>query len=74
MNGLTTGRIVHYITGYNDQGMLGIHRPAVVVGLGFTDGECELYIFPTPMYSGYTVLAKYSEDKTLSTWHWIEKA
>jgi hypothetical protein len=79
MEGLTEGRIVHYVlpTGRNK----GAHRPAIVVrdwkqknGLVqlqvFTDGSnddlTENIVWRTSVH--------YDADKLPGTWHWIEKA
>lgn len=80
MEGLTEGRIVHYVL---DEGSnKGEHRPAIVVKVWnkesgvcnlhvFTDGyndDLEDYILPT------SVSPDFNNIPLLGTWHWIEKA
>lgn len=90
MEGLTEGRIVHFVLDEIE------HRPAVVVKVWrmpdgsppengccnlqvFTDGSNDRYhreYLPNGFESGVAWLTSrlYSEDKVPGTWHWIEKA
>lgn len=80
MDGLTEGRIVHYVL---DSGSRQLeHRPAIVVKVWnkeqgsvnlqvFTDGQnddLDNIIYPT------SVLPDFDEYPQSGTWHWIEKA
>lgn len=85
MEGLTEGRIVHFVLG-NEQ-----HRPAIVVNV-FRDangnppenGVCNLQVFTDSDKDGnyndalpqvmWETSVLYSDNKTPYTWHWIEKA
>lgn len=84
MEGLTEGRIVHYVlqNGRNQ----GSHRPAIVVrdwkqenGLVqlqvFTDARND-FEFGQDGHDGllWATSVHYSESQELGTWHWIEKA
>jgi hypothetical protein len=86
MEGLTEGRIVHYVL--ESGRSKGEHRPAIVVrdwkqenGLVqlqvFTDGTNDL-IADFDGAVGKNVVWRtsvhYSEAKEPGTWHWIEKA
>jgi len=90
MEGLTEGRIVHYVL---DEGE---HRPAIVVkvwrkadGTPPDNGVCNLQVFtdgtndryhskhlPNGFESGIAWVTSriYSEEPVPDTWHWIEKA
>lgn len=83
MEGLTEGRIVHYVM------PSGEHRPAIVVhnwGEVYSDpGTVNLTVFTDwtndrhamGVYDKglyWATSVKYSEDKTEGTWHWIERA
>lgn len=89
MDGLTEGRIVHYVLPNND------HRPAVVVRVWnkeegyvnlqvFTDGSNDRYAYPDVVGSilddidrgimWVTSVYPDLEDKKPNTWHWIEPA
>ena len=81
MEGLTEGRIVHFIM--ED----GEHLPAIVVHVyryinnfdepphALNDGLCNLQVFRNeksiPMWKTSVL---YDEAGTPGTWHWIEKA
>ena len=73
MDGLTTGRIVHYVMPNQ------VHRPAVVVNVGDEEkGVVNLMVFTDPGLDGegirYSTDVEHSEDPAVNTWHWIEKA
>jgi hypothetical protein len=83
MQGLTPGRIVHYVL--NEGPSAGTHRPAIVVHVWGESGTCNLQVF-TDSDEG----AKYNDEllpvlwatsvafddgeKPGHTWHWIEQA
>jgi hypothetical protein len=73
MEGLTEGRIVHFIT--DD----GIHRPAVVTHVwNKQTGNVNLFIFPDGSYpldnNTPTSISFDAESFRTYTWHWVEKA
>jgi hypothetical protein len=86
MEGLTEGRIVHYVM------QSGEHRPAIVVRVWdvtgapkgyvnlvvFVDGANDLHYASVPgtpdQVTIWATSKRYSEDKEPDTWHWIEKA
>lgn len=89
MDGLTEGRIVHYVMNN------GEHRPAIVVRVWELSGVCEGYInlqvftdgtndtSPAESESMNEAIASgvlwrtsicYDEGKAPNTWHWIERA
>lgn len=73
MDGLTEGRIVHYVVDP------GVHRAAIVVNVtGEKKDKCDLLVFSIPedKRGGLFLFtnANYSEQKEIDTWHWIEKA
>jgi hypothetical protein len=83
MEGLTEGRIVHFVL---DQGSnLGQHRPAIVVrvwrvagGKAQENGLCQLQVFTDDANDMLpAVLWKTSVEFDASgkpgTWHWIER-
>ena len=86
MEGLTEGRIVHFVM------PSGEHRPAIVVrvwNIDHCEGYSNLCVFvdglndvkrsesdsskDIPMTLWETSIC-YSENKEIGTWHWIEKA
>ncbi len=77
MEGLTVGRMVHYVA-YGTPGgeyPAGAHRAAIVVDMDTKNvgGFCTLAVFnPTGIHWNG---AYYDEaTKKPGTWHWIEKA
>lgn len=82
MEGLTEGRIVHYVL--PDGRSAGEHRPALVVKVWNQDGTANLHVFTdfTNDYSApegetgtlWATSVPYSEGKEPRTWHWIERA
>ncbi len=83
MDGLTEGRIVHYVmnTKQGDQQ----HRPAIITRVWdksfgtvnltvFTDWENDIEKSSTQFGLVWATSVRYSEDKENGTWHWIEKA
>lgn len=80
MDGLTEGRMVHYVlqTGPSD----GQHRPALVVKVWNKDtGVANLTVFPDWENDGlfgsgsfWATSVQYSEEPKPGTWHWIERA
>jgi hypothetical protein len=80
MEGLTAGRIVHYVLTDGRTEVNG-HRPAIVVKVWNSDGTANLQVFtdggndyipPEPVVWKTSVM--YSEDPQPGTWHWIERA
>ena len=69
MEGLTEGRMVHYVANSK-------HYAAVVTHL-WSDGIVNLYVFPDGSYplDNYAPTSVQFDDqvKGNSTWHWIEK-
>lgn len=82
MEGLTAGRMVHYVPaeedpGYGKQSGPTSHRAAVVNAV--EEGTfVRLTVFADPIYDGCTVwnanTIPYSEEPQPRTWHWIERA
>lgn len=83
MEGLTEGRIVHYVL--PDGPSAGEHRAAVIVKVwrnvaSACQGYCNLMVFldgandGTASYLLWKTSKCYSDGKELDTWHWIEKA
>lgn len=85
MDGLTEGRIVHYVL--PDGRSVGAHRPGIVVMVcpkewyPPEEGRVQLQVFVDGTndyqdYSGsvWATSIPYSEGKEPGTWHWIEKA
>lgn len=84
MDGLTEGRIVHYVMA--DGRSAGMHRPAIVVNAwGNTpsyEGRVNLQVFTDFGNDGedyesgryWATSVEYSEEPKPGTWHWIEKA
>jgi hypothetical protein len=85
MEGLTEGRIVHFVL--PDGPSTGEHRPAIVVRvwrqyqqqypgysnlLVFTDGTNDGDPYAGGLYWATSV--SYSEEPTPRSWHWIERA
>jgi hypothetical protein len=74
MDGLTAGRIVHFVTEE------GIHLPSIVVKVWDKDsGVVNLSVFiDHSEYTGDAIWPRtsvpYSETPMPNTWHWIEKA
>ena len=73
MNGLTEGRIVHYVMPN------GVHRPAIVVHVwDRSKGTANLTVFTDPGIDGenlrHSVQVEHSARAEAGTWHWIEKA
>jgi len=83
MEGLTEGRIVHYVL--SEGRNKGEHRPAIVVRVWRLDGAppdngcCQLQVFtdesndelPAVMWVTSCV---YDAEAAGRSWHWIEKA
>lgn len=79
MDGLTIGRIVHYVF----PGPFGDECPATVVGV-WQDGLVNLQLFPDSDNEGknnqrvrledrWRTSIKFSENKGPHTWHWPER-
>jgi hypothetical protein len=75
MEGLTEGRIVHFVGSEN----WTKHRAALVCNV--TDQEkgiCDLFVFAMPedQSGGFFMHTEtaYDANKSEGTWHWIEKA
>jgi len=81
LDGLTEGRIVHYVL--ESGRSAGEHRPAIVVKLwepkGGSMGCAQLQVF-TDGSNGdlggvaWRTSVMYSADARPGTWHWIERA
>lgn len=75
MDGLTVGRMVHYVA-YGTPGgeyQAGAHRAAIVAEVKDKDaGVCVLMVVnPTGIHFN---TSPYSAEPKPGTWHWIEKA
>ena len=80
MDGLTEGRIVHFVMPSRE------HRPAIVVKVWDIPGSCDGYINLVVFVDGLndvkpmdttqweTSICFDDVDKSSGTWHWIEKA
>lgn len=79
MEGLTEGRIVHYVL--PDGPHAGEHRPAIVVKV-WSGNYVNLVVFMDgtndgPEYSGcirWATSIEHSAEPKPNTWHWIERA
>jgi hypothetical protein len=74
MQGLTEGRIVHFVLPGTDK-----HRAAIVVNVQDKEkAVCDLFVFSMPQdeHGGFFMFegAAYDESKNPKTWHWIEPA
>lgn len=76
MDGLTVGRMVHYVAYGTPNGEFpqGVHRAAVVTAVEDADkGIVSLCVLnPTGIFFNQGL--RYDEAKAPGTWHWIEKA
>lgn len=79
MEGLTEGRIVHYVL--QDGRSRGEHRPAIIVKVwSQEDASCNLLVFTDKTNDGYDdpvqwVTSRcYEASGIPGSWHWIEKA
>lgn len=85
MDGLTEGRIVHYVL--REGRGKGEHRAAIVAkvwrdaaGKSPASGCSTLVVFTVPMYDGSLETAReapsvlFDASGEPGTWHWIEKA
>lgn len=87
MEGLTEGRIVHYVL--PDGPHAGEHRPAIVVkvwrsndGTPPANGYSNLVVFMDGTNDGaqfggclhWATSVEHDADRRMRTWHWIEKA
>ena len=74
MDGLTEGRIVHYVP----SGGFNSHRAAVVTHIWSQATGCvNLHVFPDGSYgipNTEPTSILYDEAGAPGTWHWIEKA
>jgi hypothetical protein len=86
MDGLTEGRIVHYVMPN------GKHRPAIITKVWRVpdspgpepilktpeNGMSNMMVFADPGDDGggpqYSTSVIYAEEPLVNTWHWIEKA
>lgn len=79
MDGLTEGRIVHYVL--PDGPHAGEHRPAIVVKI-WSGSYVNLVVFVDgtndgPQFGGCILWAtsiEHSPEPKPRTWHWIERA
>jgi len=75
MEGLTAGRIVHYVDGM-------LHRAATITYVWDGEGIVNLFVFPDGSFpfSDNTLTSirfddgKENDTMAHGTWHWIEKA
>lgn len=86
MDGLTEGRIVHYVM--HDGNVAGEDRPAIVVNAWHNnseyqrEGRVNLQVFTDFGNDGkdyesgryWATSVPFSEERKPGTWHWIEKA
>jgi hypothetical protein len=79
MEGLTPGRIVHFVADW--ESAQGQHRPAIIVSLPDPSGtDANLQVFkdlnldPNPMPTFWVERVSYSETAEPGTWHWIERS
>ena len=83
MEGLTEGRMVHYVLSYGPSA--GEHRPAIIVKVWnqetgtvnlavFMDGSNDTSPPPWGMVDWQTSRLPDLIEKRPGTWHWIEKA
>jgi hypothetical protein len=75
MEGLTVGRMVHYVA-YGTPGgeyQAGAHRAAIITEVLDSNGYCTLTVFnPTGVHWNKS---SYDEaTKSPGTWHWVERA
>jgi hypothetical protein len=84
MQGLSEGRIVHYVLAPHDlpekhQHKAGTHRPAIVLQVWSRENGCSnLSVFTDHDNDGlpptyWATSRTYSEDPQPGTWHWPEK-
>lgn len=80
MEGVTEGRIVHYVPAAHDHVMTrGEHRAAMIVKVwDKSSGYCNLQVFCDGFNDGKMVLwatsIHHDPDGAPGTWHWIERA
>lgn len=84
MDGLTPGRMVHYVMTEIDaaweelsDGRPGAHRAAVVVSVAVTEAfpvTANLHVHTDSSHVLWRRNVPYSEGNEPGTWHWIEKA
>lgn len=88
MEGVTEGRIVHYVLPESKRFGKGQHRPAIIVnahGRELVDGKANLIVFldgtndfdldvnGVPALIMWADSANYSDDYESGTWHWPER-
>ena len=80
MEGLTEGRIVHFVIPDGNKNA-GEHRPAIIVKVwNKASGYVNLWVFFDGTNDGeiantpWQTSIPYSEQPDSRTWHWIEKA
>lgn len=71
MEGLTEGRIVHFVTPE-------MHRAAVITKVWGPSGTVNLFVFPDgsyPLQNNTPTSIVFNADSNVNnSWHWIEKA
>lgn len=80
MEGLTAGRIVHFVVPNTPEPHP--HRPAIVTRVWNDAGMVQLQVFTDGTNDGewgkpnvvWETSVAYSEEPTPRTWHWIERA
>jgi hypothetical protein len=88
MEGLTEGRIIHYVLPESRACGADQHRPAVIVNahggrlengmvnmIVFLDGtnDFPLDVHGVPALTMWATSVHYSEEKEANTWHWPER-
>jgi hypothetical protein len=83
VEGLSIGRIVHYVmpddcdwVDFNGLPVSGQHYPAIIVGIeaqNEIDAIVNLHVFHNAPSAGFRDRVYYSDEKTSGTWHWPER-
>lgn len=76
MDGLTIGRMVHYVIQESLSDHL-LHRAAVITHVWSDNGTVNLHVFKDGSFPGIQetpTSVMFSQEPKPNTWHWIEKA
>lgn len=76
MEGLTPGRVVHYIPDERWPEVQGRHQAAIVTAAG-QDGTASLFVMPSDPGIDTIRLVDVphdAESQEMGCWHWIERA